>query len=251
MRTKKRVIKTKKRVIKTEKQVITIGRVESGISGLDRLIEGGFVKGSVNLIAGTAGTGKTIFCCQYLLQGLRNNENCVYFTLEQSKEDILEDVGVFEWGEEFKKYISQNKLKLETIFPTSIKKMGESALELIEKMNAKRFVLDSLSVATTGWEETADVSKIRRDVFDLMVSLKKLGVTSLLVTEIPEADTKALSKFGFEEFVADSVIILHYLEYAAGGIPRSLLIRKMRRTKHGEDIYPLGISKTGIAVKKA
>jgi circadian clock protein KaiC len=241
-------MRTKKRVIKTKKQVTKVERVESGIPGLDKLIEGGFVRNSVNIIAGTAGTGKTIFCCQYLLHGLRNNENCVYFTLEQSKEDILGDVGVFEWGEEFKKYISQNKLKLETIFPTSIKKMSESILDMIEKMNAKRFVLDSLSVATTGWEETADVSKIRRDVFDLMASLKKLGVTSLLVTEIPEADTKALSKFGFEEFVADSVIVLHYLEYAAGGTPRSLLIRKMRRTSHKTDIFPIKIGKDGIKV---
>lgn len=227
---------------------MVIERVESGIPGLDKLMEGGFVKGSVNLLAGTAGTGKTIFCCQYILQGLRNGENAVYITLEEGKEDILEDVSVFGWDAELARHISQNRLKMESTLPTSIKKLGELILDLIERVDAKRFVLDSLSVASMGWEETADVSKIRREVFELMIALKKHGVTSLLITEIPESENKALSKFGFEEFVADSVIILHYLEYAAAGTPRSLMIRKMRRTTHKTDIFPIEIGKDGIKV---
>ena len=47
-------------------------------------------------------------------------------------------------------------------------------------------------------------------------ALKKFGVTTLVIGEIPE-DSKSLSRFGFEEFVSDSVVVLHYLEYAAGG----------------------------------
>jgi KaiC/GvpD/RAD55 family RecA-like ATPase len=39
------------------------------------------------------------------------------------------------------------------------------------------------------------------------------------------------------------------LEYAAGGLDRSLIIRKMRRTKHGKDIYPMDITPKGIVIK--
>jgi len=45
------------------------------------------------------------------------------------------------------------------------------------------------------------------------------------------------------------VIVLNYLEFVAGGSPRSLIIRKMRRTKHGSDIYPIEITKNGMVVK--
>lgn len=230
---------------------MTIERIESGIPGLDKLIEGGFVKNSVNLVAGTTGSGKTLFSCQYLLHGLKNGENGVYITLEESKDEILADVSRFGWDEEFKKYITQKKFVIESTFPTNIKKLGEFAFDLIEKVNAKRFVLDSLSVATMGWEESTDVAKLRRGSFDFINLLKKRGVTSLLITEIPETEIKALSRFGFEEFVADGVIILNYLEYAVGGTPRSLIIRKMRRTEHGIDVYPFEIAKNGIIVKKA
>jgi KaiC/GvpD/RAD55 family RecA-like ATPase len=52
-----------------------------------------------------------------------------------------------------------------------------------------------------------------------------------------------------EEFVVDGVIVVNYLEYAAGGLDRSIIIRKMRRTKHGKDVYPIDIVTKGIVVK--
>lgn len=227
-------------------------RIESGIPGLDKLIEGGFVNNSVNLVAGQTGTGKTLFCMQYLLHGLKKGENGVYITLEQKEDEILQDVGKFGWDAEFQKYIKSGKFLVVPLEPTGIKELTIATVNYIKKMNAKRFVLDSLSIATMGWKTgEMDLTKIRAEVFAYMKSLKNLGVTSLLITEIPETDVKALSRFGFEEFLADSVLVLHYLEYAAGGTPRSLLIRKMRRTKHGADIYPFGIEQNGILLKKS
>ena len=223
--------------------------MESGIPGLDKLIEGGFVKGSTNLIAGRTGTGKTIFGIQFLLHGLRKGENGVYITLEEGIDEIIEDVSKFGWEKELRKFMKEGKLIMYSQPPTSIKELHEISFNLIRKNNAKRFVLDSLSVATMGWKESSlDIGKIRTEIFEYIKMLKNAGVTSLLITEILETEPKALSRFGFEEFVVDGVIILHYMEYAAGESPRSLIIRKMRRTDHGTDIYPFEISKHGIRV---
>jgi circadian clock protein KaiC len=78
--------------------------------------------------------------------------------------------------------------------------------------------------------------------------LKSIGVTSIITSELPE-ETKTLGKFGVEEFVVDGVIMMHYLgigESAYG----SLQVRKMRRTNHNKDIFPVEIGKNGISVKK-
>jgi KaiC/GvpD/RAD55 family RecA-like ATPase len=99
-----------------------------------------------------------------------------------------------------------------------------------------------------GWAEEKDIAKLRREIFDLMRALKRIKTTSLLIAEL--RGTKALSTLGFEEFLADSVIVLHYLEYSALGTPRSLMIRKMRRTSHATEIFPFEITKKGIVVKK-
>ncbi|MHA1754609.1 MAG: RAD55 family ATPase, partial [Candidatus Odinarchaeia archaeon] len=41
-------------------------RVKTGIPGLDGILHGGFIKGSNILVSGSAGTGKTIMCMQFL-----------------------------------------------------------------------------------------------------------------------------------------------------------------------------------------
>src|SRR3990172_6368992 len=121
-----------------------VERVDSGIAGLDKLIEGGFVKNSVNLLAGQTGTGKTLFGMQFILHGLRKGESGLYITLEQKEDDILQDVSRFGWDEELIKAKNQGKFMILAEEPSDIKALQFSTLNYIKKINATRFVLDSL-----------------------------------------------------------------------------------------------------------
>ncbi|MDI6798941.1 MAG: ATPase domain-containing protein [Candidatus Aenigmarchaeota archaeon] len=194
-----------------------------------------------------------MFCCQFLWHGLLKGERGVYISLEEAVDDIKAEALQFGmnfdkyiFGMNFDKYIKEKKCVIEYIFPKTFSDLDYQIFTKIKEVNASRLVLDSISLLGFYMEPEA---KLRDKVFTLFQRLKKHGVTALIVSEIPE-DSKALSRFGFEEFVADSVIILHYLEYAAGGMPRSLITRKMRRTDHGTDIYPFEITDKGIVVKK-
>jgi circadian clock protein KaiC len=224
-------------------------RVETGIPGLDELIQGGFVKGSANLLAGTTGTCKTIFGCQFILHGLRRGEACVLVSLEQKVEDILADMAVFGWDKEFRGYMKRKKLVIYREFPPQISRLIPTITTFIDKMRVDRLVLDSLTVAIMGWGEEIKEAMLRRDVFDFISKLRGKEVTSLLIIEIPHGEER-ISKFGFEEFIVDSVLITRYLEYTLGGIPYSISIRKMRRTDHATDIYPFRVTKDGIAIVK-
>lgn len=225
-----------------------IERIKSGIPGLDPLIDGGFPVNSTTMVAGMTGTCKTIFCSQFLWEGIKNGENGLYVTLEQNSEEILDEVSNF--GFDFRPYIKKKKVLFTDEMPSTFAKLEKSIFDKIVKMDAKRFVLDSLSIMSMGMEESGDMNKVRRDIFRFIKALKTMNVTSMLITEIPEDSPKKLSRFGIEEFILDGVITLNYLEYASGGTPRSLIVRKMRRTDHGIDIYPFEISKKGIVVKK-
>ena len=60
--TKKRISKTKKnKSNKKSKKKDSQKRIATGIKSFDKLISGGFVPKSVNLIEGGSGTGKSIF----------------------------------------------------------------------------------------------------------------------------------------------------------------------------------------------
>ena len=73
-------------------------RVPTYIPNFDTLINGGFKKNSINLIVGGAGSGKTIFTLQFLVNGiLKHNETGLYITFEEKKDEIYDNMSVFGW----------------------------------------------------------------------------------------------------------------------------------------------------------
>jgi KaiC/GvpD/RAD55 family RecA-like ATPase len=225
---------------------MAVERAATGIPGLDGLMEGGFVAGSTNLIAGVAGACKTTFCMQFLWNGLQKGENAVYVTLEQAPEDILADMSRYGW--DFSKYITAKKFKIESMIGSDTTELSTRIFSSLKSIGAKRFVLDSLSLAAMGWKERPEEAfKTRLKIFDMLNTLKRTGVTTLLISEIPKAEKDALSRFGFEEFVADSVLLMN--SFAVAGNVRTLQILKMRRTDHGKKIYPFDVTSKGLVVK--
>ena len=218
-------------------------RVETGITGLDPLVEGGFLANSVNLITGETGTGKTIFCAQFLWHGLQKGETCLYITLEEDPEDIMEDVEQFGWN--LRRYVEKGVFKIIYHDPAQLNNLGTTIIDEIKRIKASRLVIDSTSVIGMNM---GNVAQTRKMLINIINTIKRSECVAVITSEIPEG-SKSLSRFGVEEFVVDSVIVLNYLEYAAGGLDRSLIIRKMRRTKHGKDIYPIDISSKGLVVK--
>lgn len=121
-----------------------VERVTSGIIDLDKHMEGGFVKDSVNLVSGSTGTGKTIFGLQYIWHGLQKGENGVYISLEQEPEDIFADAGLFGW--DFKEYINQKKCIIEYLSTWNLEELPLIVMDRINEIKAKRFVLDSITL---------------------------------------------------------------------------------------------------------
>ena len=70
-------------------------RVSTGVKGLDKLVQGGVPKGSVVLVSGAPGTGKTILGMQFLEAGLRKGEKCAYVTIEEPPEKIMNQAEQF------------------------------------------------------------------------------------------------------------------------------------------------------------
>ena len=74
-----------------------IERISSGTPGFDRLIQTGFKRNSINLIAGEPGYGKTIMALQFLLEGCKKNEPGIYITFEEKKDKLYEDMATLGW----------------------------------------------------------------------------------------------------------------------------------------------------------
>jgi len=239
-------------------EVETKMRVPTGIKGFDELIEGGLVPNSIVILNGAAGSGKTLFCGQFLYIGVtKYKEPGIYITLEQLAEDIRSDIkSTFGW--DFDPLIKKKKiifwpLRVKRVYhPIEKKEMLsiklsqiiKKIIELIEKINAKRLVIDSISIIDMMFR---DKFLVRSELVALFDELKKRGVTCILTAEIPESDRGARSEF--IDFMGDMVINLERT-YVGKEFQRTLSIVKMRRSKHSNYIHPFLITKNGIEVKK-
>jgi len=237
-----------------------MNRVTTGIDGFDDLIEGGLPKGRSFLVSGGTGTGKTIFAIQYLINGALQGEPGVYLTLDERPDLIREDMLRFGWN--MRQFEDQEQMKIidgtiakigipsdeEFSLPATGFDLDKLLLELmrtIKKIKAKRVVIDSLPALGMNFENEHD---IRKAILKVIYLLSRAGVTTILTTEINEG-SKQFGKYGVEEFVSDGVIVLHYMGIGTQS-NRTLHIRKMRATKHSEDLHPLEITDTGIKIHK-
>lgn len=218
-------------------------RITSGIPGLDKLIDGGFVDGDVYLVTGGTGTGKTLFCCQFLWEGIQKGEPGIFFSLEEHPEDVIHDAEVFGW--DFEKYIDKKKFVIEYRDPFEMADITTLIKDKIKKLGAKRVVIDSTSIFGMVFK---DPSELRQRLYELIKSLKETGAVVLMTAEILE-DAKGLSRYGVEEFVADGVLVLNYMKIGTDAFG-SIEIRKMRRTDHEHGLFPTKITKKGIEIGK-
>ncbi|MEM0230601.1 MAG: ATPase domain-containing protein [Candidatus Woesearchaeota archaeon] len=221
-------------------------RVSTGIPGLDAITGGGFIRGSVNLISGGAGTGKTIFAMQFLYEGIKRGEIGLFISMEEDLTDLKEDAKAFGW--DFEKYESEGKVKFVYFYPYDLSDFQTQLISEITKTRAQRVVIDSTSVFGMALE---DEYEVRKQLYSFAAQLKRLMCTSVLTSEIvgePSLNSgSAFSRFGVEEFVSDSVISLYYAGLG-GANDRALRIIKMRRTDHEKGVIPFKITNTGIVV---
>jgi len=236
-------------------------RIKTGIFGFDDLIEGGLPKGRCFLVSGGCGTGKTIFSMQYLYNGaIKFNEPGVYVSLDERPELIREDCLRFKW--DLRELERSNKLTIidgslarlgmpseeEYSLPSSGLDVDKLLLEIIrniKRIGAKRVVIDS--IASLGFNIEAE-EEIRKAVLKISYMLMRSGTTSFVISETNEGENR-YGKYGVEEYIVDGIIMLHYMGIGTQS-NRTLHIRKMRATKHSEDLHPLEITEKGIIIKK-
>jgi circadian clock protein KaiC len=224
-------------------------RMTSGIPGFDKLIGGGYERGSVVLVSGGPGTGKTTFCLQFVNEGMVNKENSLYITFEELKEDILRDAASFGWN--FSAAEKAKRVMIQYYSPFEFEKFLNELEDMITKNDIKRLVIDSTSVFGLYLK---DPYEVRKKIWEISTLVKRWGCTALItseiegLTDIQSADKeRPVSRFGVEEFVSDAVVILHYA--ALGGEwDRAIQVIKMRRTDHKKGVYSMKMDVTGIKV---
>ena len=227
-------------------------KIESGIKGMDVLLNGGFPEGRTFLVSGSCGTGKTLFASQFILEGLDNKEPCVYVTFEQGKKKLFEDL--VQVGINLETYVDAGLLKVIggaigriRYFKDNTKAnfldITKEIEDVVKQIGAKRVVIDSINLYLMLFESDSE----RRNAMVALTSrLEEIDCSTLLTCEVREG-TKDISWHGFEEFVVDGVVVLYRIPFE-NTFERAVSVVKMRGTEHSQNVRALKIKADGITV---
>ena len=244
---KKKVVKEKP--VKKVKKTKFIKRITTGINNFDSLIQGGFEKNSTNLLVGSSGSGKTIFAVQFLIEGIKKGEKCLYVTFEEKKDEFYKNMLDFGW--DLAKFENQGKFVFLEYTPEKVNTMleegGGNIESIVLKKKITRLVIDSITSFELLFEEEL---KKREAALELFGMLRKWDCTSLLTYEGEPFSEKKFASHTLE-FESDSIILLYFVR--AGKEKereRYIEVLKMRGTKHSRRIYSLSINKSGVVISK-
>lgn len=220
----------------------------SGIRGLDDITGGGLPRGRPSLVAGAAGSGKTLLSMEFLVRGaLEHGEPGVFMAFEESAMDLAQNVASL--GFDLADLTARKKLLVDfvSIERTEIQETGEYDLEglfirlghAIDSIGAKRVVLDTIESLFAG---LTNEGILRSELRRLFRWLKKKGVTAVITAERGE---NTISRHGLEEYVADCVILLDHRITDQVSTRRARVV-KYRGSRHETNEFPFLIGEEGI-----
>ena len=227
-----------------------LDKAPTGIPGLDQITGGGLPLGRVTLVAGSAGTGKTLLGMNFLVAGAREHgDPGVLVTFEEPAAKVARNVRSLGFDLDA---LQRDGLLVVLSFPvdpSEIIAAGEFDFEplfaildaAISQVGARRVVLDTIEVLFGAF---GDDTIVRAELSRLARWLEDRGVTTIVTGERGDA---SLTRHGTEEYVTDCVIVLdHRVREEVS--TRRLRVVKYRGSAHGTNEYPFLISAHGFTV---
>jgi len=228
---------------------LTDQRVATGVKGLDDMLGGGFVPGTMVLVRGAPGVGKTCLSLQFLIHGAKKyNEPGLLITFEEFPHSLYRDAEGLGWN--LKELESSGQLHLmftsPEVFLASLESPDSRLNQLIVERGIRRLVLDSASHFR---RLTDDAHELRRIYSVVANGLRREGVTAMLLGEEGRSQYKR-ADYGGLSFIVDAIILMRYVEIESA-IQRAIVVLKMRSSHHSRSIRRYEIGQGGLKVMDA
>jgi circadian clock protein KaiC len=225
-------------------------RARTGAPGLDDVMSGGFTRNHVYLLEGDPGTGKTTLALQFLMEGVREGERCLFITLSETKAELHKVAAGHGWSLdsiEIAEIIPvEAELKPEmqyTVFHPEEVELGQTTqllMEEVERVQPSRLVIDSLAELRLLAEDTR---RYRRQVLALKQYLTNRNLTVLLLDDrTSRTEDRQLHS------VVHGVVTLDRLTRGYGRNRRRLEVAKLRGRAFQEGFHDYSIQQGGIVV---
>lgn len=219
--------------------------ISSGVLELDAMLYGGIERGTVTIISGPCGVGKTTLGLLFMKEAATRGERSVFYTFEESKESILhrsETINI-----PVASMIKQDMFSLIKVEPLqyTASELTSIIRREVEENNARVICLDSVS----GYRLALKGEDLIIQLHALSRYLMNMGVTVILINEVENITGNfSATEIGIS-YLADNIIFLRYLEMA-GELRKSIGVLKKRLSDHEKLLRELEITSQGVKIGK-
>ncbi len=224
-------------------------RTPIGVAGLDQMLDGGLISGSIAMVQGAPGTGKTTLGMQFLYYGAtQENEPGLLVTFEHFPHTLYRDALAHGWN--LRELEQEGKLRVvftsPQVFLTSLQSPISPISSAIRDMGVRRVVVDSV---THFQSLTRNPVELRAYYNHLINALRREGITALLLSEDSSPDFVRGDR-GRLAFVVDTVILLRYVEIDSV-MQRAVAVLKTRGSNHDPFIRRFEVRPGGLVIYEA
>jgi circadian clock protein KaiC len=196
-----------------------------GSSPLDELFGGGVFDGSVTMVVGVSGVGKTVLGTQLLLEGAKNQKPGLMVSLDEHPEQVMRNAESL--GLNLRQYLESGAIQFFYDCPRELELDVHFAriTRTVEEHKIERLIIDGLTSYTTALE---DKQPYREFLHALVGYSKQRLMTTFLSYENPEL-------FGVNQFmpefpvssIVDNIVLLNFVELGQT-LHRAITVAKAR-----------------------
>jgi circadian clock protein KaiC len=217
------------------------GRVATGISELDKMLDGGYWPGSATLCAGPSGIGKTLLGLHFIMHGAAHGDAGVIATLQENPSQLARVARSFSWS-----LGGAVEVLYRSPVDIQIDEWIYALLDAVERGGARRVLIDSLADLQFA---SGDATRFREFMYSMTQRFSRAGVTIFMTSELPDLfGVGRLSDHGVSH-LSDNVLLLQYLRDGTN-VRRALTVLKARATKNAAEVREFSITSRGIVLGK-
>ena len=213
-------------------------KVTTGIKELDKMVAGGFFRGSVTLIEGASGIGKTTACLQLLAANSKKGERTLYLSFEEPVGQIRRTLKSY--GLDHEKL--SDKFVIESYVPEALTPLHYYTLirDHVEIFQPTILALDTLTAVQRMLSEDDFVTFARY----LQLLCKEKEVTAIITSAL---GTMAAATGSGISTLADNIILMRYNEVEKR-LVREMVVLKTRGAEHETKVKTFKITERGIVI---
>lgn len=221
------------------------GEISAGVPGIDGLLNGGIERGTVTIISGPTGVGKTTLGTQFMKEAAGRGERSMMYLFE-------ENMTTFKARSKAVNIPVDEMIERGTLHVTEVEALERSPQEFatmvrdeVEGNDTDIVMIDGISgyrLTLQGEEE-----KMLQRMHALGRYLKNMGVTAILVDETANITGEFIATQQNISYLADNIVFLRHLELQ-GEMRKAIGVLKKRTSDFERTLREYEITEHGVSV---